>query len=317
MIIYDTKNWTTTLNKIYTSFGKAHTTRMLLIYNAYLVVYALFIVLFDIYILPQTTFKIDPLFFSFLGFILSFVLVFRLNSSYDKWWEGRKSWGNLVNLSRQLATHLHALIPIDDLKTRQAFATQIANFSMALQAHLRDERITQEDLEIFEHPTYFSELTFSPHIPEFVAKNLSQNLEIQFSIGNFPPQDRTVLKPVLGQMLDVLGVCERIKNTPIPFSHSSFIKMFVLTYLFVLPFGLVASAGYFVLPMMFLVGYALLGIEIICEEVEDPFGREANDLPLIHLSNIIKNSVFHILEVTPKKHISSTGINTKFLQIVH
>ena len=98
-------------------------------------------------------------------------------------------------------------------------------------------------------------------------------------------------------MLDVLGGCERILNTPIPFSHSSFFKSFIIIYIFSLPFGFVNAFLYFTIPATALISFALLGVEIISEEIEDPFGKDPNDLPLTHLSNLMRKNVYNLLMV--------------------
>ena len=97
-------------------------------------------------------------------------------------------------------------------------------------------------------------------------------------------------------MLDITGACERIKNTPIPFSYNSFIKKFIFMYVISLPFGAITSFGYatiFVVAFMF---YILASLELIAEEIEDPFGRDANDLPTDNLCETIKENLIQIFD---------------------
>ena len=96
----------------------------------------------------------------------------------------------------------------------------------------------------------------------------------------------------------MLGACERIKATPIPFSHSTFIKLFVIVYIIILPFGLVDVFSYLTIPAVFIMAFALIGIEVISEEIENPFGMDANDLPTEQLSAKIRDNVYEILHVT-------------------
>jgi ion channel-forming bestrophin family protein len=316
MIIYDTKNWSTTLLKIYLSFNKAYTTRVLFKYIFYLMIYTTVVVVIDLEILEgERHFKIDPLFFSTLGFILSLMLVFRLNTSYNKWWEGRQAWGTLINQSRSLSSHLNAIIPKDDWVSRKYFATQISNFAYSMQGHLR-ESMEWEGLERLDDE-YLNRLQSAKHVPHKIATMLYERIEENIKEGRFTQADKITLFPQIEVLLNVLGICERIKNTPIPFAHNSYIKTFILVYLLTLPFAIMNTLMYYAIPTVALVAYALMGVEVVSEEVEDPFGREANDLPLIHLSNIIKNSVFEALEVDYEIKISSIEMDTKYIQIIY
>jgi putative membrane protein len=314
MIVYDTKNWATTLQKIYLSFNRAFTTRVLFKYIFNVIIYTTIVVIID-QVFTKNFFQINPLFFSLLWVILSLMLVFRLNSSYDKWWEGRKAWGSLINVSRMIAAQLNSLLPKDDYTTRQYFAVQIANYAMSLQGHLRDN-VNFDELEPLDNQ-YFADLKSFKHIPNKIVSMLLQAVEQKVQNGDFSEYDKLYLKPQIAGLLDILGICERIKNTPIPFSHNSYIKTFILTYVFALPFGIVNTLGYYTIPTVALVAYALIGVEVISEEVEDPFGREANDLPMIHMSNVIKDSVFEILGVSPQKVVNSVEVESRFIQIIY
>lgn len=314
MINYDTKNWATTLQKIYLSFDKAFTTRVLFKYIFYVTIYTTVIVVIDQALINEAI-QINPLFFSLLGVILSLMLVFRLNSSYDKWWEGRKAWGSLINQSRMIAAQLNSLLPKDDWENRRFFAVQIANYAMALQAHLRDN-IQLKDLEPIDE-AYEAELGKVNHLPNKIAALMLEKIEEKVNDKTFVVEDKIYLKPLINNLLDVLGICERIKNTPIPFSHNSYIKTFILIYVLTLPFAILDTLHYYTIPTIALVAYALIGVEVISEEVEEPFGKEANDLPLIHLSNVIKDSVFEILGVKSTLKIPSVEVENRYIQIIY
>ena len=122
-------------------------------------------------------------------------------------------------------------------------------------------------------------------------------VEDMYRQGMITDMDKNRLNERLQGFIDVLGACERIKKTPIPFSHSTFIKMFVVTYLFILPFGLVDVFGYLTIPAVLIMGFALLGVELISDEIENPFGLDANDLPLGSISDGIRESCYEILRV--------------------
>jgi putative membrane protein len=99
----------------------------------------------------------------------------------------------------------------------------------------------------------------------------------------------------LKDLIDFMGVCERIKSTPIPYSYSMFIKKFIFIYIVTLPFGFVTTFGYFTIATVLLVSFVLLSVELIGEEIEDPFGRDINDLPTDELCVKIKDNVREIL----------------------
>lgn len=314
MIVYDTKNWANTLIKIYLSFNRAYTTRILFKYLLYLSLYATAVVVIDIEFFSNSL-KINPLFFSLLGVILSLMLVFRLNSAYNKWWEGRKAWGALINHSRTLSANLNALIPKREQSKRQHFASLIANFAMTLQGHLR-EQIDYTQYETM-HEESSERLRRAGHKPQCIATMLFEAVEKEVKAGSFSEIDKLNLKPQIEAMINVLGICERIKNTPIPFSHNTYIKTFILIYTLSLPFGVISTLAYYTIPTVALVAYALLGVEVISEEIEEPFGREANDLPLIHLSNVIKESVYETLGAEKTREIQSVEIDNSLIQIIY
>lgn len=314
MIVYDTKNWANTLIKIYLSFNRAYTTRVLFRDIIYISLYTTVVVIVDIEVL-NSSLKINPLFFSLLGVILSLMLVFRLNSAYSKWWEGRKAWGALINHSRTISSNINSLLPKEDTKNREIFAGLISNFAITLQGHLRGD-VEFEQLEDLGD-AQMNRLRKAKHVPHRVATILFEEVERCYKEGIFKEVDKLNIKPQIQALIDVLGICERIKNTPIPFSHNSYIKTFILIYIVSLPFGMVSTLEYYTIATVALISYALVGVEVISEEIEEPFGREANDLPLIHLSNIIKNNTYEALEVDYELNIPSAEVNNNFIKIIY
>jgi putative membrane protein len=99
----------------------------------------------------------------------------------------------------------------------------------------------------------------------------------------------------LKEFSDIVGACERIKNTPIPYNYSMYIKQFIFIYLVTLPLAFVTTSGYITVPIVMLVTFVLLSVELIAEEIEDPFGKDINDLPTDELAEKIKVNVKEIL----------------------
>jgi putative membrane protein len=232
--------------------------------------------------------------YSLLGVALSIVLVYRTNTAYERWWEGRKQWGALVNTSRDLAITIQATFPKHDTESRKLFAKHIANFCIALRDHLRTG--VQVDDLILLQPDEREHYKTKNHIPNYIALQIFNRIEEAYQNGEIKEMDIINLKPPVTNLLDILGACERIRKTPIPFSYAVYIKLFVMLYGLVLPFGLVASFGYFTIPIVMVVFFAFIGLEMMAAEIEDPFGLDCNDLPTGDIAHNIKNNVFEILD---------------------
>ena len=232
--------------------------------------------------------------FSLLGVILSILLVFRTNTAYDRWWEGRKQWGALVNHSRNFAIYVHAMFPKEDVKTRRFFAKYISNFCLALVEHLR-KGVKLEDL-IYLREDEIEEYKKKVHIPNYIALRLFEELAAAHRNEEINLGDYINIKAQHQALLDILGACERIKKTPIPFSYNVFLKIFVTFYCVLLPFALVTTFGHITILLAMFLTFALLGVELMGEEIEDPFALNCNDLPTGDIARTISNNVFEILE---------------------
>lgn len=228
-----------------------------------------------------------------LGFALSLLLVFRTNTAYDRWWEGRKQWGALVNNSRNLAIKLQAILPPTDDHNRDFFKKVIPLYARVLKDHLQQER-TRYALDEGEHPEFLT-LDHNKHTPNQVARLLLDRIMLLNRKGIITGEQLLFLNNELMSFTDICGACERIKNTPIPYSYSAFIKKFIFIYIMTLPFGYVFNLGYWVVPVVAIVFYVLGSLELIAEEIEDPFGRDSNDLPMDKMSENIRRHVTEIL----------------------
>ena len=228
-----------------------------------------------------------------LGFVISFLLVFRTNTAYERWWEGRKLWGGLVNSSRNLAMKLSTMLPADDPQ-RAFFRKVIPAYSIALKNHLRSE---ETRIELFSDlPEYIQEkLDLEKHIPNQVASLMYRNAQDLLEEKKITGEQLLFINAELQSFTDICGGCERIKNTPIPYSYSVFIKRFIIFYVATLPFGFVFSLGYFVIPIVGFIFYVLASLELIAEEIEEPFGADENDLPLEKMARSIQNHIHEII----------------------
>ncbi|MFT5336723.1 MAG: putative membrane protein [Sphingobacteriales bacterium] len=298
MVDYNGKQWFFSLVKYIKLYRESYDMKRQVRIQMALLLYSVVIT----FILSHTEggdFKIDPLYFSLVGIVLSLMLVFRLNTAYDRWYEGRKLWGALVNQSRFVAQFF---------KTNQegvdsARMTKIRNFLSAFPwvfcLHLRGEK---ED----KLPNYFdaqlkSEISQKTHRPNFILATLQAEFLKSQKLNEISELDKRTLSESIREYYNILGGCERILNTPIPFSHNYFIKSFILIYTCAIPFGLYHFFGWWTLLATFIIGYALIGIEIISEAIEEPFGRDANDLPLELLCAKIEENMNEIFEHHPEE----------------
>lgn len=233
-----------------------------------------------------------PLMHNLLGFAISMLLVFRTNTAYDRWWEGRKNWGALVNNSRNLAIKMHTMLPKDDVHSRSFFARLIPQFAFELQAHLQKET-TRLQLDVQPHPE-IPDFDKTKHVPAQVMSLMMAKVNQLYKNEKLSGDQLIVINQELQSFMDICGACERIKNTPIPFSYSSFIKKFIFFYVITLPFGFAFKLGYLNIAVVVFVFYVMASLELIAEEIEDPFGDDPNDLPLKKMAENIHRNVTDI-----------------------
>lgn len=278
MITYDPKNWI----RILLDFPRSPVFRTLALDVVGAGVWAALVVWIETDLI-RVAVPLGPAFLSILGIILGLLLVFRTNTAYDRWWEGRRLWGQLVNLSRGLARQLSTRLGDDPsaLTRRHRYAELLGRFPAVVAAHLRLPRGSP-----------------GPHVPNEVLTTLHRELRIDRVSGRLTPECGLAFAPLLQGMDDVLGGCERIRNTPIPFSYSSYIKQFVMLYALVMPFGLVREFGYGTVIACMFTFFATMGLELLATEIEEPFGTDINDLPLDTLTGVIDRDVGVILGET-------------------
>jgi ion channel-forming bestrophin family protein len=236
-------------------------------------------------------FKNTTVVHSLVGFILSLLLVFRTNTAYDRWWEGRKLWGNYVNNTRNLALKLNAMLT--DSSDKNDFRILISNYVWAAKEHLRGHTAIsfQEETDLLKT----EDLLKTKHIPNHVMKVIYSKINDLRLNGTLNDHQILYLNQELMSFTDNIGASERIKNTPIPYSYSLFLKKVIFLYILTMPIGFVLDFGYWSMIIVTLVFYAFAGVEIIAEEIENPFGTDTNDLPLDRISNTIKENMAEIL----------------------
>lgn len=225
---------------------------------------------------------------SLLGFVISLLLAYRTNTAYDRWWEGRKLWGSLVNSSRNLALKLSVILTDD--KDKKYFRKMIPAFASILNKHLNSN---DTSTELFEDDIV--ELHQHKHRPNHVAKMLFHKINELYISKKITGDQLIIINTEMQTFVDVCGACERIKNTPIPYSYGSFIKKFIFIYVMTLPFGYAVSLGFTTVPVVIFIFYVLASLELIAEEIEDPFDGDENDLPTKKLAENIKKHLEELI----------------------
>lgn len=229
---------------------------------------------------------------SLLGFALSLLLVFRTNSAYDRWWEGRKLWGSLINSCRNLAIKFNVMLPKNDIENRTFSREMLGLFPVELHIHLQKEYLPPS----FGMPTpNIENFTRGKHVPAQYANALMSKVQEWYRDKIISGEQLITLNAELQSLMDIAGACERIKNTPIPYSYSSFLKKFIVIYTLTLPFGFAFSLGWITIPIVMFVFYVLATLELIAEEIEEPFGVDPNDLPIATLGVYIQGNVHEML----------------------
>ncbi len=287
MIKYNPKSWV----QLIFAFHKSDTFRILWKELIYMGLFTLLVAFIEIQYFPNATYLKDLIaVYSLVGFVISLLLVFRTNTASDRWWEGRKKWGEFVNDARNLAVKVNMLNL--DQPDIDFFRRMIPNFMYAAKEHLRDG-VKMEELELSADE--FVLLSRKEHVPLALVDLMYSRLAALKKEGRLTEQDFLAIDQNLNAFMNSLGACERILNTPIPFSYSLFLKKFIFIYVTTLPLAFVTTFGYFAALIATFVFYVLVSMEVLAEEIEDPFGTDDNDLPTDQLCDKIKAGVHEVL----------------------
>jgi len=291
MVYYNPKVWFSLIFHAYSRGVMRTLTPAIIFMTIYSAV--LCYVLLDVLRFHENDFHTTISMHSLLGIVLGLFLVFRTNSSYDRWWEGRKLWGSMVNNTRNLAHKLNAFLELNDVDNRVWFAQMIPNFVFSVKEHLRKGALLSEFEEV--DSKFIENLKDFQHIPNRLSSMMYVRINNLYKTNVITGDQLFLVDKELKEFSDIVGACERIKNTPIPYNYSMYIKQFIFIYLVTLPLAFVTTSGYITVPIVMLVTFVLLSVELIAEEIEDPFGKDINDLPTDELAEKIKVNVKEIL----------------------
>ncbi|MEG5037697.1 MULTISPECIES: bestrophin family ion channel [unclassified Microcoleus] len=236
--------------------------------------------------------------------VLGLLLVFRTNTAYERFWEGRKMWGTLVNNVRNLARQIWVAIEEkepQDIVIKKAVLRLLPAFAVAMKLHLRQEPINPE-LEALMSPAQYQKLKSMNNPPLEIAFWIEDYMHEQYERNCLDVYQLTGMNELLNSMIDVLGGCERILKTPIPLAYAIHLKQLLLLYCLALPFQMVNDLSWGTGPVVALISFTLFGIEEIGIEIENPFGHDANDLPLTNICAAMQRNIDDLISLSPSVH---------------
>jgi putative membrane protein len=245
---------------------------------------------------PPIVVEVAP--YEFAGAALGLLLVLRTNAGYDRWWEGRKLWGGIVNQSRDLAIAALAYGPPDP-RWRAALVRWTAAFGHVTRRSLRGERNMPEVAELLGDDQA-RQIAAAEHMPTFVNRTIADQLRQARDRHGLDSFAFLQIDRARATLLDHLGGCERILSAPLPRVYSIHIRRFIFLYLATLPLPLVDRIGWLTPLLTMFVAYPILALDQIGIELENPFSiRRMGHLPLDEITAKIETNLLALLEDGP------------------
>lgn len=237
---------------------------------------------------------------------LPLLLVFRTNTAHQRFWEGRKLWGGLVNTIRNLTRGVWIIVQEQqeqDRVEKEATLKLIVAFAVAMKLHLRAEPVNDELASLMSETQYFK-LKYAHHPPLQIAFWIGDYLQEQYNRNRIDVHQLISLQRLVDQMVDILGGCERILKTPLPLVYPLILRKLVIIYCLILPFEIVKEWTWVTSTITTFVGFVLLSIDQIGSEIEEPFGHNLNDLPLDTICKTILRNVEDLIALAPNSDSS-------------
>lgn len=247
--------------------------------------------------IPRLHYSISPVPFTLIGLPLGIFLGFRNNAAYDRFWEGRKLWGGMVNTSRTLTRQILSFIEVPEASSEEGKKqkTELVRYTIgyfhAVRHHLRDH----EPWEVLSHNLLSSadieRLKGSTNVPIAMLQELADRFLEARRKGWLHAFHAPTLEGTLTVLTDLQGGCERIKSTPIPYSYTVLVHRIVAFYCLLLPFGIMDAAKWATPLVVLAVSYCFFGLDAVGDELEQPFGTDVNDLPLHAITRTIERNL--------------------------
>jgi ion channel-forming bestrophin family protein len=243
---------------------------------------------------------IPPSIHAVLGTVLGLMLAFRTNSAYDRWWEARKAWGSITNRARDLCRQALTFLEDDEARAPSVPSTPLriakltAAFAYSAKRALWREHVVPE-LESLLGPVEARRLSERPGPPHRTLLALGELLHAQKRAGKLSDFEHQLMERNVTDLIDQLGVCQRILRTPVPFAYVVHLRRFLLVYNATLPFALVGDLGYGTPVIMIAIGYAMFGVEETGVRIEDPFTPSPNDIDLDRICRNIERDLMALV----------------------
>lgn len=304
MIIKEKNNWFKMLFEWKGSVLPQLLPRLLLLFG-----FTLLVVYFKTLLLTYHLF-LNPAIFTLFGIALAIFLGFRNSVSYDRFWEARKLWGALLNITRSLSRQSYNLLNGKEYTPeRKAFTNLLIAFVYALKHQLRFTN-SQKDIERLL-PKELAEQVQKAHFkPVLILKELGTWVQEAKNQGKLDSITQLAFEENLNKLSDVIGGFERIASTPIPYTYNVLLHRTVYIYCFMLPFGFVESLGWIMPFIIVFIAYTFVALEAIADDLEDPFGTRPNDLALDTMAQMIENK---LLELNNEKTLPQKATNSYYL----
>jgi len=236
--------------------------------------------------------------FTLMGVALAIFLGFRNSVSYERYWEARKQWGTLLIAARSLTREVASFAPAESELPRRVART-LAAFAFALKHQLRGTD-PRGDLACRLEATVLERVCAARFVPSALLLCLAQDFAAAQKAGVLSDLQLQSLDRNLDRLTDASGACERIANTPIPYTYRVLMNRTVMVYCLLLPVGLSTSIGWVTVLVAPFIAYTFLALDVIGEQIEEPFGKEPNDLALASMCHGIEVSVCELVGETPR-----------------
>lgn len=220
-------------------------------------------------------FGLEPAEHAVLGSLLGFLIVFRMNASNNRYWEGRTFWGQIINASRNLVR-----VGVEYTNEGEELADLVSAYAIALRRSLQGNMDTEET-EMFLPDVLRRQGNRFGNPPTAIAAAISEWIGRNWRVGKFDALVFRQMEDQLSKMVDAQGGCERIRKTPLPFAYVVMIKQLILIYLLTLPIAVANHCGWWSPVLVCIVALALFGMEEASVEIEDPFGTHENCLDMV------------------------------------
>lgn len=239
--------------------------------------------------------------FSLIGLALAIFLGFRNNAAYDRYWEARKLWAELIHRSRSFAREVQTLLhfdapagPEDREDPRHRMVLRAIAFASALRHQLRGTDATA-DMRRLLPPAEATDFAAARCGTDYLLRRQGEDLGLLLRTRRVDAPVAADMDQTLSGLAAVAAGCERIKNTPIPFPYTLLLHRTAWLYCFLLPFGLVDLVGFMTPFVVAIVAYTFFGLDALGDEIEEPFGTADNHLPLDALCRDIEINLLEAL----------------------